>query len=37
MCGWKMVSAGNKSAHSSELKFLTNVIQGVMTQMNLRR
>lgn len=37
MCGWKMVSAGSKSAHSSGLKFLTHVTQGVTTQMNSRR
>lgn len=37
MCGWKMVSAGNKSAHSSELKFPTHLTQGVTTQMSSRR
>lgn len=37
MCGWKKVSAGNKSAHSSELKSPTHVTLGGMTQMSSRR
>lgn len=37
MCGWKMVSAGNKSAHSSELKSPTHLTQGATTQMSSRK
>lgn len=37
MCDWKRVSAGNKSAHSSELKSPTHLTQGATTQMNSRR
>lgn len=32
MCGWKRVSAGNKSAHSSESKSPNHVTLGGMTQ-----
>lgn len=37
MCGWKTVSAGNKSAHSSELISPTHVTLEEMTQMSSRR
>lgn len=37
MCDWKRVSAGNKSAHSLELKYPKHLTLGAMTQMSSQR